>query len=99
MYFNDRYSVTTTTSFSSLEEIIRCINFDLLVIDADPNQTIEDLCKKLKGTHLKIPIIITYVFKSKIKDLEDNLKKYTDAIFYKPIELPEVTKKINSLLN
>ena len=98
MFFNDKYSVTTTTDLDTLENIIRSSSFDLLVIDAEPNDKIEKLCKKLKESDLHIPIILTYVYTIKYRDKESLLKNFIDAIFYKPIDLFEVSQKIDRLM-
>lgn len=98
MFFNDKYSVTTTTDFESLKNIIKNSPCDLLVIDAEPTQRIETFCREINEQRDHIPIILTYVFTIKYKDRESSLKKFIDAIFYKPIDLIEVSQKIDRLM-
>lgn len=99
MFFNDKYTVTTTTDLHTLEEILGSITFDLLVIDAEPNAQVEDLCKKIHEYGKHIPIILTYVYTIKYRDREAALRDYIEAIFYKPIDLFEVTQKIEHLMH
>lgn len=73
-------------------------DFDLLVIDSEPNSKIDELCRSLNINTRKIPIIITYVYTIKYKATEQNLRKLVDAIFYKPIDMIEVSQKIDFLI-
>ncbi len=98
MFFNDKYAVTTTTDFNSLSSIVKSTSFDLIIIDSEPNDKIENLCKQIYDSSNPIPIILTYVYTSKLRHIEEKLKKYVTAIFYKPFDIFEVSKKIESIL-
>jgi DNA-binding response OmpR family regulator len=99
MFFNERYTVTTTTDLHTLEEILHTLSFDLLVIDAEPGDQVEALCKRMHENGRHVPIILTYVYTIKYRDKESELRNYIEAIFYKPIDLFEVTQKIEHLLH
>lgn len=98
MFFNEKYLVTTTTDFTTFEGILASTSFDLLVIDSEPTDSLVELCNKLQQSNLHAPIILTYVFTIKFSDKEALLKNTTDAIFYKPIDLFEVSQKIDRLM-
>ena len=98
MFFGDKYSVTTTTNLDSIEPIMRSLEFDLLVIDGEPEKRVEEICKKLSELTPHLPVILTYVYTIKYKEREACLKNYIEAIFYKPIDLFEVSQKIDRMM-
>jgi DNA-binding NtrC family response regulator len=98
MFFNEKYTVTTTTSLETFENILQNSNFDLLVIDSEPTPKVNSLCKKISNVEKHIPVFLTYVYTIKYKETEHELKKIVDAIFYKPIDLAEVSQKIDFFL-
>ncbi len=98
MYFQNDYSVTTTTNISVLKAIDKTLNIDLVIIDAEPTKTVEDVCKLLKEKNPDIPIILTYVYENNSKSFDKNIRKYASSIFYKPFDLSEVTRQLSALL-
>ncbi|NUN10563.1 MAG: hypothetical protein HUU54_15415 [Ignavibacteriaceae bacterium] len=98
MYFNDRYSVTTTTNLSTLSRIVSSKEFDLLILDAEPTEKVEKICEEIKTSENPVPVILTYVFTSQLKNMDHRIRRVIDAIFYKPIDLKEVTEKISNML-
>jgi DNA-binding response OmpR family regulator len=98
MFFNEKYAVTTTTDLSALENIFNSTHFDMLVIDSEPTDMIIDFCKTVHEKPPNIPVISTYVYTSKFADKESALKNYVDIIFYKPIDLFEVSQKIDRVM-
>ncbi len=99
MFFNEKYSVTTTTDLQTLENLTGSIAFDLLVIDAEPMDSIWNICSRINSEEKKhTPVILTYVYTVKYRDKEKKFKQYIDAVFYKPIDLIEVSNKIDQLL-
>lgn len=98
MYFNDRYSVTTTTNLSALSKFLSSKEFDLLILDAEPSEKVEKICQEIKSSDNSVPVILTYVFTNQLKTMDQKIRRVIDAIFYKPIDLKEVTEKINNML-
>ncbi len=98
MYFGDKYSVTTTTNLDSIEPIAETLVLDLLVIDGEPDDRVFELCKKLQNKRPHFRIILTYVYTAKFKEREADLKNYIEAVFYKPIDLYEVARKIERMM-
>jgi len=99
LYFQDRYKVTTTTDLDILQVIAVKPGCDLIIIDAEPDLNIEHLCRIIRQRNEKATLILTYVYKSSLQDMEKNIRLTTDAVFYKPVDLVEVTKKLNQIVN
>lgn len=98
LYFQDKYRVTTTTDMDVLKIIATKPACDLIIIDVEPNKQIENLCHLIKQENSNSALILTYVFKNHLQETEKNLRAYADAIFYKPVDLVEVTKTLNTIV-
>ncbi len=98
MYLQDRYNVTTTTDLDVAGSITKNFNFDLVIIDAEPTAEILKLCREIKE-HNKAPVILTYVYKTQMQEMDNNIRKYVNSVFYKPFDLSEVSSKLNSLVS
>ena len=98
MYLQESYSVTATTNLKAVGSFAGSADFDLIILDDNPNTEIIGLCRELKEKRPDVPVIITYVFDKKIKDIEPSLRQYVTSIFYKPYDLNEVTMKMASLM-
>jgi DNA-binding response OmpR family regulator len=97
MYLQNRYNITATTDLNVLKNVINTSDFDLVILDTEPSAKIEDFCKKIK-CEIKIPVILTYVYKNQLKDFDFNIRKYVNTIFYKPFDLNEVSMKLSALV-
>ena len=96
MYLQDRYHVTTTTDIDVLKAIVHQ-GFDLILIDTEPSVEIEKLCE-IVHNRFNIPVILTYVFKNQLEEIDATIRKYVSSVFYKPYDLTEVYNKLNSLV-
>ncbi|MBV6446234.1 MAG: hypothetical protein LC102_12750 [Ignavibacteriales bacterium] len=94
MYFEKKYAVTTTNDFCQIETFLKSYDFDMLIIDSQPNEKIEQLIKQIEP----MPIIMTYVFTRNILSLESQIRGYVNAILYKPFDFEEMSGKIDILL-
>ena len=97
MFLQDRYNVTTTTDLDVARSITGNLTFDLVIIDAEPTAEILKLCRSIKEGN-SVPVILTYVYKKQVQEMELNIKKYVNSVFYKPFDLSEVSSKLNSLV-
>ncbi len=97
MYLQNVYDVTVTTDLNVIKMLSDNSSVDLIIIDSDPNKEIEIFCEGLKEKNNRLPVIIFYVYKDKIKELDDNIRKYVNTIFYKPYDFNEVSKLVNTL--
>jgi len=98
MYLQSDYNVTTTTDITVLKAMTKCVEFDLLIMDAQPSNNVEAFCKEMKEEHPDIPVILTYVYHDNFKTFDLNIRKYISSVFYKPFDLYEVSKYMTSLL-
>jgi DNA-binding response OmpR family regulator len=98
MYLQDRYNVTTSTDLGVLKIITKEYNFDLVILDAEPTADILELCRSIKSANSGIPLILTYVYKKQIQEMDNSIRQYVSSIFYKPFDLTEVSSKLNSLV-
>ena len=97
MYLQNLYNITATTDIEVLKNIIHSADFDLIILDTDPSVKIENICMKIKS-EINIPVILTYVYRNQLKDLDFTIRKYVNTIFYKPFDLNEVTLKLSALV-
>ena len=98
MYLQSDYNVTTTTDVTVLKTMTKHIKFDLLIMDAQPSNSVETFCKEMKELHPEVPVILTYVYQDNHKIFDLNIRKYISSVFYKPFDLYEVSKYMTSLL-
>jgi len=98
IYLQNNYNVTTTTDIEVVKTLVDNSDFNLLILDSEPSDKIEKLCRKIKDNKSGLPIILTYVFKNQIKDFDSKIRKYVNSIFYKPFDLNEVSLKLSMLL-
>lgn len=97
MFLQNRYNITATTDIGVLKNIIHSANFDLVILDTDPSAKIEKICMEIKS-EINIPVILTYVYRNQLKDLDFTIRKYVNSIFYKPFDLNEVSLKLSALV-
>ena len=98
MYLQNNYNVTTTTDMEVVNTLVENSDFNLLILDSEPTDKIETLCRKIKDNKSSLPIILTYVFKNQIKEVDSKIRKYVNSIFYKPFDLNEISLKLSMLL-
>ena len=97
MYLQSNYNITTTSNIEDLKAICSSFNCDLIIIDAEPSKKMEEICKDIKSISPSIHIILVYVYDNKFKELERNIKKYINTVFYKPFDLENVTQQLTAL--
>jgi response regulator RpfG family c-di-GMP phosphodiesterase len=98
MVFQDRYNVVTTTNLTTLEKSVAHYSADLLVVDADPSEKIIQRIDRLRESNRRIPVILLYVFNSRVGTLDRAVRSHVDSVFYKPVEISAVSRRIDELL-
>ena len=96
IYLQDKFNVTSSTDFSALKSLTENTNFDLLIIDSEPNDNLKKICSNIKMASPNLKIILTYVYDKKMVEIEELMKDCITAVFYKPFDLTDIT---NSLLD
>ncbi len=99
MLFGDRYRVLTAASLSVLQEGVEARGVDLILIDEGPSRKMVDRIDAFRHLNPTLPIIILYVYSPKDVDLDSDLRKAADSVFYKPFEIGTVSKRIDDLLS
>ena len=98
MYLQNSYNITTTTDLTVLKSMAEHSDFDLILLDAEPSKKIERFCEDLRKIKADIPLILTYVYERHSKDFDLNVRKYANSVFYKPVDLNEVSKGLSDLI-
>lgn len=98
VYLQDRYNVTSSTDLNILKSLSRNGDFDLLVIDSEPDVGVEQLCSEIKKSNPDLKIILTYVYDKKMNLAENRVKKIITGVLYKPYDLTEFTKFLPSIV-
>ena len=96
MYLQNKYIITLTTDLKDFKLISCNTSFDVIIMDAEPTNETESICKNIQ--HLKsIPMILFYVYSKEFKEFDKKIRQYVKAIFYKPVDLLEVTSALDLL--
>lgn len=99
LYLKDKYFVTTTTDKNDLEKIINSSNYDAVLLDIEPSEQAERLCKNLKLFNRNVPIILIYVYREKKKEFDMSIRKYIDFVFYKPFDIKDMSSELSYIMN
>jgi len=99
MLFGDRYRVITASSLSVLQEGMEARRIDLVLVDEGPSRKMVECIDAYRHLNPTLPIIILYVYSPKDVDLDSDLRKTADSVFYKPFEIGTVSKRVDDLLS
>jgi len=99
MLFGDRYRVLTASSLSVLQEGMEARRTDLILVDEGPSRKMVDRIDAFRHLNPTLPIIVLYVYSPKDVDLDSDLRKTADSVFYKPFEIGTVSKRVDDLLS
>lgn len=98
MYLQDKYIVTTSTDFNVLISLINNSEFDLVIIDSEPNKKIESFCSAIKNSPSDLKIILTYVYNKKMSATENRMRDCISAVFYKPFDLTDISNLLPGII-
>ncbi|MFC2102857.1 hypothetical protein ACFLSS_00345 [Bacteroidota bacterium] len=98
IYLQDKFDVTSSTDFAVLKSLTDNTKFDLLIIDSEPNDKIEKLCTEIKTSSPKLKVVLTYVYDSKISEIEKRMRDCITAVFYKPFDLTDITNSLPGII-
>jgi len=99
MLFGDRYRVLTASGLSVLQEGVEARGVDLILVDEGPSRTMVDRIGSFRHLNPALPLIILYVYSPKDVNLDSELRRTADSVFYKPFENGTVSKRIDDLLS
>ncbi len=98
MLFQDRYSVVTTTNPAMIESCDDTHAPHLVIVDAVPSESLLEKIAGLKRRQANIPIISLFVYSERAKELENQLRSHVDALYYKPIDVNDLSSRVAELL-
>ena len=98
IYLQDKYNVTSSTDFNVLNSLAENSDFDLFIIDSEPNSKLEKLCSDIKKSSPSLKIVLTYVYSKKNSAAENRIRDYISTVFYKPFDLTDITKTIPDII-
>ncbi len=98
MLFQDRFNVITTTNLGMLDHLVADYSADLVLVDAVPSQKLIERVECLRGLSPKLPIILLYVYNSRETVLDRAIREHVDSVFYKPLEIAPISRRIEELL-
>jgi DNA-binding NarL/FixJ family response regulator len=96
--FQDRFNVITTTNLGLMDRLQGTYDADLVMIDAVPSEGLLGRLERLKQERPTLPVVILYVYSGRDAQLDRDIRRQVDSVFYKPIELETLTQRIESLL-
>ncbi len=97
-YLQNKFNVTLTTNLSEFKEIVSHIHTDIIIMDIEPSKSIELICQDIHQLNNNIPIILIYVFNDRVKSFDEKIRKYVNAVFYKPFDLSEISVELDGLM-
>jgi DNA-binding response OmpR family regulator len=98
MLFQDRFNVITTTNLGMLERLVTDYAADLVLVDAVPSPQLIQRIEGLRTARPKLPILLLYVYNSKETNLDRAIREHVDSVFYKPLEIAPISRRIEELL-
>jgi hypothetical protein len=99
MLFQDRFNVITTTNLGMLDRLVADYSADLIVVDAVPSEKLIGRIESLRTLSPRLPIILLYVYNSREVNLDKAIREHVDSVFYKPLEIAPISRRIEELLS
>ena len=96
--FQDRYHAVTTTNIATFERLATCFGADLAIVDEVPSDFLIGRLEALGTGCPRIPVIMLYVYNNKDVALDRVIRGRVDSVFYKPVEISVVSKRIDEIL-
>jgi DNA-binding response OmpR family regulator len=99
LFFENIYNVVSTSEGEVVEKALESNMIDLLIVDVGLFDTdLLNLVGSIRKKNSDLPVIVMYVYQEKIRKLEDTLRSQVNMIFYKPVDLSQVSNEIRVLL-
>lgn len=98
MLLQDRFNVVTTTSVASLTDLVLENHADLVLVDAFPSVSLLERLDTLKERRPGLRVILFYVFEQKSAEMERRARAHVDSVFYKPLDVAAVSRRVQEIL-
>jgi DNA-binding response OmpR family regulator len=99
MLFQDRFHVVTTTNLAMVESLAAEHAADLMIADAVPSERLIAKLDSLRTLSGRLPVIMLYVYNARDVLLDREIRAHVDSVFYKPVEIAAVSRRIEELLS
>lgn len=99
LLLQNRFKIMTTTQFEFVHKIVDTLKPHILIADLTPSEKLLDSIIRLKTDIPNLKLILFLDSWINYKKIESSLVKIADAIFYQPIDLIEINKKLDFLIN
>ncbi len=99
LFFENVYNVVSTSEAEVVENALESTMIDLLIVDVGlfENELL-NFVSAVRKKSIDLPVIVMYVYQEKTRKLEDKLRSQVNMIFYKPVDLSQVSNEIRVLL-
>lgn len=97
LYFQEKYSIITTTDGNSLPALVETYHPSLVIVDALPTRWILELFDRWKKGSQDISIMLFRVWRYEDRKREATIHQSIDFVVYKPIDIDFVARVINNL--
>lgn len=98
MLFQDRFHVVTTTDLATVEPLAAEHAADLMIADAVPSVRLMAELDAIRIVSGSLPTIMLYVYHARDVALDKEIRSHVDSVFYKPVEIAAVSRRIEELL-
>ncbi len=100
LFFENEFDVSVVSNPADVPGLIRNDAADLLLIDTGlPNKEVSRLLGDIRSSSKHFPIVSMYVFHDRSRLIDNDIKKNSDAVFYKPANILDVLGQIRLLLS
>lgn len=99
LYFQEQYTIVTTTDGDALPALAYVHHPELVIADTLPTERMRRRIDLLKHEHPTIRIMMFYVSRYDEQWVKGSPSQSVDAVFYKPIDLAEVTAQVDKLIH
>lgn len=99
LLFQSMYEVYFTTYVDELLQIIKEKKINLVIADSFVSDgTVYPFIHTARVQYPNLHIVLLYVYKFSNIDLEKKYRQHVDVLFYKPVDINQLTNVINGLL-
>ena len=98
MLLQDRFDIVTTTDDEMLCDLAQSLRPVVLIADAIPTFKLRYKFEVLKGELPDLRIVMFYVSRLNTKGIQQEIRKFVDAAYSKPVDIEELTKCIHTMV-
>ncbi|RKY88015.1 hypothetical protein DRQ09_03560 [candidate division KSB1 bacterium] len=100
LYLREYYNVVPVKSETELLELINRENVDLVLSDLKiSNGCPLTTFQNIKNVKPNLPVVIMYVYFDETGETEETIRKFVNAVIYKPFNIEKVKILIDNLLD